>query len=74
MSKTIAITLSDDDAALIERGLPIFNQHAATTHGPLTVESLTTMLLEDVALAVRRPTSWEGHNMLQVLTGHGYAT
>lgn len=73
MSKTITITLTDEDAALIERGLPIFNQNEATTHGPLTIENLAGMLLEDVGLAVRRPGSWEGANMIQVLLSHGYA-
>ena len=73
MSKTITVTISDEDAALIERGLPIFNQHKATTHGALTLESLTAMLLEDVAITVRRPDLWEGRNMNQVLLGHGYA-
>ena len=72
MSNTITVTLSDNDAALIERGLPLFNRNEATTHGALTIEKLASMLLEDVGLAVRRPLSWEGSNMARVLRCHGY--
>ena len=44
---------------------------------PLTDElvsprELTAILKEDVVLAARRPGSWEGANMLQVLTSHGF--
>jgi len=42
------------------------------SHGVLTVESLAAMLLEDVALAVRRPGSWEGSKMADLLTADGY--
>ncbi len=43
---------------------------------PLTRESvgaceLIKILKEDVVLAVERPGSWEGSNMLQVLCCHG---
>lgn len=31
------------------------------------------MLMQDVAYAVRRPGSWEGANMIQVLMSHGYS-
>lgn len=44
----------------------------ACSHGLLTIEQLAAMLLEDVALSVRRPGSWEGANMAQVLSSHGY--
>lgn len=43
------------------------------SHGSLDIKRLARMLLEDVALAVRRPGSWEGANMRQVLRSHGYA-
>jgi hypothetical protein len=43
-----------------------------TSHGALDIEELTRMLLEDVALAVLRPGSWEGHGMRQLLASHGY--
>lgn len=39
------------------------------SHGALM---LVTMLLGDIALAQRRPGSWEGANMLTVLAAHGY--
>jgi len=42
------------------------------SHGPLNLEKLVAMLLEDIALTRSRPGSWEGHNMLQVLRSHGY--
>jgi hypothetical protein len=44
----------------------------ATSHGPLTVEGLLTMLAEDCGDVVTRPRSSEGENMAQVLTSHGY--
>ena len=34
---------------------------------------ITKMLLEEVALAVRRPGSWEGARMTDLLTSHGYS-
>jgi hypothetical protein len=44
----------------------------ATSHGPLAVESLLTMLAEDAAMTISRPGSWEGANMTIVLKSHGY--
>lgn len=44
----------------------------ACSHGALDLEKLVRMLLQDVALAVHRPGSWEGANMRQVLASHGY--
>lgn len=46
---------------------------AVSSHGELTVAKLAAMLLEDAALARRRPGSWEGANMLDLLAAHGYA-
>lgn len=66
------VDVSDDDLKLIERGLDRMNRSDGNTHGPLDLQRLAGMLLEDVALAVRRPGSWEGANMGQVLTSHGY--
>lgn len=43
-----------------------------TSHDELTLEKLLDMLLEDVVLMYRRPGSWEGSNMAQVLRAHGY--
>jgi len=43
-----------------------------TTHGDLTVPTLLTMLAEDATMVIRRPGSWEGANMVHVLSSHGY--
>ncbi len=42
------------------------------TEKPVTAKELTDILKEDVVLVVERPGSWEGANMLQVLTCHGF--
>lgn len=47
-------------------------RNGATSHGPLAVKSLLTMLAEDAAMAISRPGSWEGANMITVLESHGY--
>lgn len=72
----LRVPLRTEDLALVEELLAEiaeFTAPGATSHGELSVELLATMLLEDCALAHRRPGSWEGANMLQVLSGHGYA-
>lgn len=48
------------------------DRNGATTHGPLTVAALLAMLAEDAGLVIDRPGSWEGANMAQVFTSHGY--
>jgi hypothetical protein len=68
----IEIEISQEDAELIKEFLELRGQSERSSHGNLTLETLTKMLLEDVALAVRRPGSWEGSNMNQVLNSHGY--
>ena len=68
----ISIEIPDKDAALIEGALRVTHDGNFNSHGPLDLERLAAMLLEDVALAVRRPGSWEGANMLTVLNSHGY--
>lgn len=47
-------------------------RNSFTSHGPLTVAQLLTMLAEDAAMVVSRPESWEGANMERVFAGHGY--
>jgi hypothetical protein len=42
------------------------------TKEPVNAAALIEILKEDVILAVDRPGSWEGSNMLQVLTCHGF--
>jgi hypothetical protein len=66
----IVIEISAADAADINRVIRLANNNYpnANTHGTLGYETLTRMLLEDVAMAVRRPGSWEGANM----ASHGY--
>lgn len=39
---------------------------------PITAEALLSVLKEDVVYAWERPGSWEGANMLEVLTCHGF--
>lgn len=46
------------------------NEYAS--HGPLDVARLAAMLLDDAALVVERPGSWEGAKMADLLTSHGY--
>jgi hypothetical protein len=43
------------------------------THGPLNIERLIEMLLDDVQMTATRPGCWEAANMAQVLISHGYA-
>lgn len=66
------VDVSEEDLKLIERGLERMNRSDGNSHGPLDVQRLAAMLMQDVALAVRRPGSWEGSNMSQVLNSHGY--
>lgn len=68
----LTVTISDADADLIRQFLAATKNVTASTHGPLDMPKLTAMLLEDVALMVRRPGSWEGSNMAQVVSSHGY--
>jgi hypothetical protein len=68
----IEIEISDQDAELIEEFLDENQSETGNTHGPLDMIILAEILMQDVALAVRRPGSWEGSNMSQVLYSHGY--
>jgi hypothetical protein len=68
----IEIEITDQDAELIEEFMDGNQSDEFNSHGPLDMIVLAEMLLQDVALAVRRPGSWEGANMIQVLTSHGY--
>lgn len=72
--KTVKIDISLDDLETIELALNrMAGSPHATSHGPLDLPRLISMLLEDVALAMRRPGSWEGANMITVLQSHGYS-
>lgn len=68
----IHVEIPDDDNKLIEEALERMSHSDGNTHGRLDLPRLAAMLLEDVALAVRRPGSWEGAHMIQVLESHGY--
>jgi hypothetical protein len=69
----IEIEVSEENAALIEEFMDDNQSEEGNSHGPLDMIVLAEMLLEDVALAVRRPGSWEGSNMINVLNSHGYS-
>lgn len=68
----IEIEIPDKQYALIEELMDENQSSEGNSHGPLDLFVLVEMLLEDVALTVSRPGSWEGANMRQVLTSHGY--
>lgn len=76
----LTIEIPDDDAALITRTLAAMKSNKAHDsplgtggdHGKLDITALAQMLMEDVVLAIRRPGSWEGINMYEVLRCHGY--
>ena len=68
----LRIEIGEEDAARIREFLECTQTSEFNSHGPLTMKRLAEMLIEDVALAVRRPGSWEGANMGQVLRSHGY--
>lgn len=68
----IEIEIPDKQFALIEQFMDDNQTDEFNSHGSLDLFVLAEMLLQDVALAVRRPGSWEGSNMSQVLTSHGY--
>jgi len=68
----LSINLSKEDGAMIERFLMMSRESEANTHGSLDHAVLIKMLLEDVALMLSRPGSWEGSNMRAVMRSHGY--
>lgn len=75
--KRLCVSVSDETAATLARLVNACNEaHDArdgfTSHGKLTLERLLAMLLEDAAMVMTRPGSWEGSNMAQVLMSHGY--
>ena len=75
--KRITIQVSDEIAdclAVLASACTRQNKRrdGATTHGPLDVSALMTMLAEDAGMVVSRPGSWEGSNMAQVFQSHGY--
>jgi hypothetical protein len=73
-TQQLTLKLGERDRATLEKLVEVLGRAPADncSHGPLDLERLVHMLLEDVALAVHRPGSWEGANMLTVLASHGY--
>jgi hypothetical protein len=68
------LAITDGDVQLITQFLMMTALNEACSHGPLDIQILLAMLLEDVALMMSRPGSWEGSNMQQVMMSHGYRT
>jgi environmental stress-induced protein Ves len=68
-----AAEMSAETAALVNKFVAL-NQRTRNTHGPLTVDKLVRMLLEDVAAAVKDGSTWQGAHMALVLCEHGYRT
>jgi hypothetical protein len=68
----LTITLSSEQEMALQHLLDACDDPECSSHGPLTLTKLAQMLLEDAALVVTRPGSWEGANMMQVLQSHGY--
>jgi len=66
----LPVGMAADIDALVERTAHCDDR--GTSHGALTMEKLAKMLLEDAAMTVGRPGSWEASNMDRVLQGHGY--
>ncbi len=73
----VVIDIAEDTIALLRDLARLCTQadqarEGATTHGPLTVPALVAMLAEDAAMIISRPGSWEGANMANVPSSHGY--
>jgi 16S rRNA C1402 N4-methylase RsmH len=65
---------SPSETVALVRKFILLNHHSQNTHGPMTVEKLVTMLLENVAAAVKDGTTWQGGHMSLILSEHGYRT
>ena len=75
--KRLTIAVSDKTATELDELVRLLNDHHESivrysSHGRLTRASLLAMLAEDASLVVSRPGSWEGANMANVLSSHGY--
>jgi len=68
---SVAVPLQDLES--INRFLATTHDESVCPYQRLDLPRLAAMLLEDVALMVRRPGSWEGSNMAQVMASHGYS-
>lgn len=73
--KKITITIEESTFESIKSLVDQINVESiddSNSHGKLTVKSAIEMIVEDLGLAESRPGSWEGANMAQVLSSHGY--
>ena len=72
-SVKLELKFSQEDFECLQRFIELTKLSTSNQFAEeLTLESLTQMLLQDVVYAMRRPGSWEGANMIQVLQSHGY--
>jgi hypothetical protein len=67
------IELPTEMAVLVNKFVAT-NQHTRNTDGAMSWERLTTMLLDDVAVATKDNTTWQGGHMSLVFSEHGYRT
>lgn len=65
----ITIEVSQEDAESIRE---LCRRTKGNEWGGLTPKTLCQMLMEDAAMVISRPGSWEGSNMRDVLRSHGY--
>lgn len=72
--KKITINISESTFESIKTLVDQINLHsgAANSHGKLSITSAIEMIVEDLGMVESRPGSWEGANMAQVLSSHGY--
>ena len=69
----VSARISAETFALVRQFVAQNARTARCTHGPMTVELLVAMLLEDVASAMRDGgDTWQGCHMALVLREHGY--
>jgi hypothetical protein len=71
---TIEVTLDSKAQAALRRFLRTAGGTDQGTRGPLplTIAALTEMLLEDIAVVMTRPGSWEADAMAVLVGGHGH--
>lgn len=75
--RRITIEVSDDTFAALGELASACSEadkfrQGFTSHGKLTPSKLLAMLAEDAGMVITRPGSWEGTNMTQVFSSHGY--
>jgi hypothetical protein len=69
----VSAEMSAETLTLVRRFVALNANNARSTHGPMTIERLAEMLLDDVAAAVRDGgNTWQGCHMALVLREHGY--